>query len=727
MKKLIVIVLIAVNMLWMVPLPAGAEAGGKEEASLTVVLVPGLSLKDVEWLTENGDHPSLWETGFFGAVNVKGEGAYSYLNNAVSIGAGGSSTGITVWNGYKPGEKLDGTRVEDLYEQWTGKKTDEPIYHPHVRQLVDKNEASLRPSRVGAFGEELKAGGVSRHVYGHSDTRSEPVRFGALLAMDEEGFVDTYTDRAVEKNRSRPSGMRMNPEKLLEEIGGAAASAFHAVEWGDLHRLYSESPNMTPVHFKNQHVTALKELEQFIHMLSASTDHEIWLLSPAVNAQALAEKSELAPLWVWEQDRGARGNWYAGTTRRDQLAAVTDLVPSWMAFYGISPQKQWNGVPLMFTAEQAETGPLFDTKGFFHRLAAVEAVYAGRGPVLSGYVTVLVVLLVGVSLVLWLRPESAGWRRGGKLVLTGAVSSPLWFLVTGPLVPELSTPGYVTMIALLGAGTAFLAERLPRHGVSVVCGLFFTAATVDLLLGAPLIQRSFLGYDPVIGARFYGIGNEFAGVYIVSGWLMMVPLFRGDGSRGKVRTGVVLTVLVAMLLFLAASGLGANAGASLATGLMIGFIVWRVTGVKVSVRRFFLFAPAVLTVLLGLLYVLQLGQPASHIHSAFEVLFKGDVQAIGKIVLRKLEMNWKIFKISHWTELFVTTYLLTGVYVWRKKRKVLGPEKGLAVQGCIVASVALLLLNDSGIVAAATSMFVTLCASYAWLLEEKPLHSEFQN
>ena len=37
---------------------------------------------------------------------------------------------------------------------------------------------------------------------------------------------------------------------------------------------------------------------------------------------------------------------------------------------------------------------------------------------------------------------------------------------------------------------------------------------VDVLLGAPIIKNSILGYDPIVAARFYGIGNEYMGVLI---------------------------------------------------------------------------------------------------------------------------------------------------------------------------------------------------------------------
>ena len=40
------------------------------------------------------------------------------------------------------------------------------------------------------------------------------------------------------------------------------------------------------------------------------------------------------------------------------------------------------------------------------------------------------------------------------------------------------------------------------------------ALNVDLLTGATMIKSSVLGYDPMAGARYYGVGNEYMGVMI---------------------------------------------------------------------------------------------------------------------------------------------------------------------------------------------------------------------
>ncbi|MGB9802178.1 MAG: hypothetical protein ACPLUI_00005, partial [Desulfofundulus sp.] len=39
---------------------------------------------------------------------------------------------------------------------------------------------------------------------------------------------------------------------------------------------------------------------------------------------------------------------------------------------------------------------------------------------------------------------------------------------------------------------------------------------LDILLGGPLQKTAIMGYDPIVGARFYGIGNEYMGILIGS-------------------------------------------------------------------------------------------------------------------------------------------------------------------------------------------------------------------
>ncbi|WP_096438516.1 hypothetical protein [Alteribacter populi] len=692
-----------------------AETQPSNNKDLVVIMVPDLSFNEIEWLIQYGSSSTLWKTGGLGAVNLRGEGDYSYLNHAVSLGAGERGVGVMGWNAYQKGEKVDGMAVEDLIYQWTGNVySDDELYHPSFYQLVDKNHNSLRKAEVGRFGDKLNSMNVERKVLGHSDTRKEKLRYGSLLAIDTSGRIDGYIEGGFVDDTSVPLGIRHDAAQLAQEIAKNNSNPqFTVVEWGDLHRLFSDAGMMKPTHFNNQYENALHELETFVDNLITNTTKEVWLLSPVVNNQALQEKNQLAPLWIWKGDRSAVWTWRSSTTRRDHLVANVDLVPTWLEYFGMeAPGEQWTGNVLDYDKATA-----YNPAEFIKANEAMTAVFSKRGPILSGYVTTLVALLLIISVTLWIKPALQKWKQPARWLLISSVSSPLWFLLTGPFIPKLSTISYLIMIVIVSGAFAVMVDKLFKYPISVTCGLFFFTITLDIINGATLTQRSFLGYDPIIGARYYGIGNEFAGVYIVSAWLMLAP-FVISKERTALRNTVLITISSAMLLFLAASSLGANLGASLAGGMMIAFILYKLFLSKQSLKRTLLLLPIGMTLLLFIIYTVQLKQPESHIHAAFSMLFQGDVEAISRVMLRKLAMNWKIFKVSYWTQLFVTTYFLIGVYVWRRKKDGAHTQNTMMIQACIIASLALLIFNDSGIVAAATSMFITLSASYAWLLED---------
>ena len=75
---------------------------------------------------------------------------------------------------------------------------------------------------------------------------------------------------------------------------------------------------------------------------------------------------------------------------------------------------------------------------------------------------------------------------------------------------------------------------------ALIVALTVVALTADQITGSHLIQNSVLGYDPMAGARYYGIGNEYMGILLGSsivlagafyqkyphgGWLPVIALF----------------------------------------------------------------------------------------------------------------------------------------------------------------------------------------------------------
>ncbi|MCK9927166.1 hypothetical protein MXD62_08295, partial [Frankia sp. Mgl5] len=82
------------------------------------------------------------------------------------------------------------------------------------------------------------------------------------------------------------------------------------------------------------------------------------------------------------------------------------------------------------------------------------------------------------------------------------------------------------MIIMIALGGAFVLEQWRFSVVLlVVTGLTTGAILFDGFNGAEAMRRSYLGYDPVIGARFYGLGNEYEGILIGSAILFAASFY----------------------------------------------------------------------------------------------------------------------------------------------------------------------------------------------------------
>lgn len=693
---------------------------------LTIVVVPGLSFQEIDWFIRHGERDWLWGKGGFAAMNVKPDGQYSYLNNMVSISTGKRAQGVQGWNAYEHHEEIEGGRAGDIVTQWYGEVPNSDLVHPHFHLLVDKDSESNYSPHSGHFGEILKNNDVYRYTIGHADTRHEQARYASLLTIDKSGEANGMTFGFMKNDRHFPTGERIDTKRLVDKIVNIQKSypqTFIVIEWGDLFRLTEEQSYMTNEAFNNQYKKTLLSLERTLREAYEQTLGEVWLVSPFVHNEAYQHKNQLSPLWIWGEEENQYDSIYSNTTRRSGLISHTDLTVTWAEYFDVDKSEiDTAGSPLkLFT--HSESRPNYTS--FKERLEEINHVFTGRAKVLSSYVSGLVIMLIAASLMIWLMEKNVSWRERTEILLLSGVLSPLWFLVTSFIGVQLSAMGYVLFITLGSVVSALLLKKFVPMPFSAACFLFFLALSIDLLTGYHMIQRSFLGYDPVIGARYYGIGNEFAGIYIASGLFMVYPLLdhfrKTQHEQSYQRNSLILfmTVIFTMIIFLAHGSLGANAGASLSVGIVLLFFMyhryfkkrslWIIAGVA--------FVGGIL--LLLLLFLLQFGQSDTHISRAFSQLFSGDITEILNIIERKIEMNWKIFRVSYWSQLFITSYFLIGVMLWKTRQVALCKDQALLGHLGIVASIALLLLNDSGIIAAATSMFITLCISYGWSIQSK--------
>ena len=106
-----------------------------------------------------------------------------------------------------------------------------------------------------------------------------------------------------------------------------------------------------------------------------------------------------------------------------------------------------------------------------------------------------------------------------KPFLLLVMSVPLVELVM-PLLPNTSVAIMAVQLVVLTlafSGLAILVNRkIGLNPFIFICIATAGTILIDLVNASYLQKQSILGYDPIVGARFYGIGNEYMGVLIGS-------------------------------------------------------------------------------------------------------------------------------------------------------------------------------------------------------------------
>src|SRR5262249_3688132 len=132
-------------------------------------------------------------------------------------------------------------------------------------------------------------------------------------------------------------------------------------------------------------------------------------------------------------------------------------------------------------------------------------------------------------------PREESSRTSAWAMRTGALAV-LWAPVAA-LIPAALEPTAVveyTIITLTCLALGALTDRLlrwPRALVAPAVAAVLVLAA-DALAGTQLLMRSLLGPDPILGARFYGIGNELkSGLAVLVLAAVVAVLYRAAPSE----------------------------------------------------------------------------------------------------------------------------------------------------------------------------------------------------
>jgi hypothetical protein len=287
-------------------------------------------------------------------------------------------------------------------------------------------------------------------------------------------------------------------------------------------------------------------------------------------------------------------------------------------------------------------------------------------------------------------------RFVGRAAFLAALWLPTVLLATGALAP--SRLGELLLISLACALLALVTDRLlpwPR-GIALPALVAVLSHLIDLALGSELIQRSLLGPNPILGARFYGVGNELEVTLGVIGLIGLGALL-ARAPRPRLVWGFVIGGSL-LALTLSWGKLGADVGASvmIAAGAAAGAVA--ALGERPGKLRIALVAAAPV-VALGVLALLDIAT-GGDAHFTRSVLDAGGFGELADIAQRRVELSYRSLTRGI-ISLLVVIAVIALVWGVRSRRRLLAPlaawpglEAGLV--GAFVAVIAGALSNDSG-------------------------------
>ena len=687
-----------------------APAGAEGQKQVVLVLANRLGLADLARM------PHLHELAARGAVglmNVNTGGGRTDANayatmafgaparmaeaQAIAVNAGEQNPAVAVFGG----------------------SAERGVLVPTMPKLLREQSKREFAGSIGGIGERLRAHGLRAAVFGSSDRGEAAWRPGALFTTDREGRtpLGDVGARMLMSSPEYPFGVHTDYEemwKAYQKVRGEAALT--VFDLGDLSRLHAYRDRMTEERLAALRELELAEMDAFFAKVAQEADPNrlVIVAAPQVSTQAAENREWLSPVLEAGGEVKAGTVLTSATTRREGIVSNLDVAPTILHFLGVEQEAGMIGYPLQTTAnvEQGKLDGLYHaTVWTYHHRATVQTALGVLAGI--GLLAAMAWWWNGVAL------RSVKWVRG---LLHAVLAMPLCLYALPLLRPDglWEVAGGVVALFLLFVAIPFAVLPVCRTLAGRLCWLAaWTAGAVvfDVWQGGTLAKASLLSYDPIVGARYYGIGNEYMGVLVGAAVLMYGTLRQTGRFSARVLgwSGVAGGVL--LTAFFASPLLGTNTGGALTMAATVGLCVAAEKRMRIMPTLGLL--ASALGGAVALLFLLnQTAVQPSHIGAATHQVLAGGMQEALRILARKSDMFVRLITSSIWPTVLLGLLGWFASYAHRSRGRTHGALRtviGSLVGGAVVG----LCTNDSGIVVVAMMMIFSLLPTLLIWLEEE--------
>jgi hypothetical protein len=316
---------------------------------------------------------------------------------------------------------------------------------------------------------------------------------------------------------------------------------------------------------------------------------------------------------------------------------------------------------------------------------------------------------------------AAPWARWRAWAMRVGALGALWTPVT-VLAPAALEPGaaveYAT-IALTCLALGALTDALvpwPR-AVLAPAVVAVVVLTADALAGTQLLMRSLLGPDPILGARFYGIGNELkSGLAVLVAAALAAGLYPAARDRRAALAMTCAGVLLAAVEGSARIGAGVGGVILVSFGFALATIMLLPGALTRRRALVLLLSPVAALVALA---AIDLATARGAGHFTGSVLDASSAGELRDVIVRRYSAAWDELKNHAMPVASVLALGCAGLGI-RRRARLLAPVAGdpawlAALAGGLAAGVVGALVEDSGPVLFVVAVFALGCVlAYLW-------------
>jgi len=705
--------------------------------SIYIMIIPrNVSLMDL-YECKNKDFQELLNQKSAMALASNRTGGKSNFQNAATTISAGEKSAISIPKIWSESlatdismsamstitESISDERVSEYYERITGYKVGNNTAFVNAGISRSKNiQKSLHyGAKIGMLGELLSKNNVEILFYGKSDLNDHPFRPASIIAMDYKGQIsgkenaDTISKSVISDFRY-PYGVRTDYNYIISHISKKIKNSknlFAVVECGDFYRmdkesaLYSQDKNNE---IKNMIFSDFFDFNVKLNnlLLTKDINYNVSIMPLEIGEQP----NSLLPVVMLRNDIKSFSVLTSDTTKRDGFISTCDITADILNYFNIV-NSSTGFVPIV--SKNTKIGTIND---LLKENSRIINTYKTRPNVIIGFVAMSGIVALSLAFVLIFYRQLFDLNK-----LISFVQNLTMFLMLVPLAILISPIlkiayiySQIVFIMLFSTLLLFLLKKIWKNSIKQIilsiCFLIFTIVSGDIVFGEFFAQRSLLSYDPMVGARFYGLGNEYCGILIACAMLFSYILWDMK-SNLKCFSFFIFIVSIFTIFLIGAPFLGTNFGGMLAAVCGMGFAFLYALNFKYDTKFFIVLALGILLIAGGIVFFNMIYGAETHIGRAFSGLMNGDVSGITNTVIRKLEMNLTLMKVSRWIFALISCLIFLIIILFNPMgvtKKLFSGHRILRAGFCglIVAMVVGFAVNDSGIVMMATGiMYIT--------------------